>query len=81
MSDAHKTSLADDYARLFRILDDAPPEGLSIDDIQRVTTATGETWSYRTINTLLCGLGTRITHEKSRIRNVNATRYKLRRAS
>ena len=48
MSDAHKTSLADDYARLFRILDDAPPEGLSIDDIQRVTTATGETWSDQT---------------------------------
>ena len=80
MTENSKPTLADDYARLLGILADAPSEGLSIEDIQRVTNS-GETWSFRTINSLLCGLGSQITHEKSRIKNVKATRYKLKRPS
>ena len=79
MKEEGKTTLADDYARLLGILADAPPEGLSIEDIQHVTNS-GETWSFRTINSLLCGLGSRISHEKTRIKNVKATRYKLKRS-
>lgn len=69
----------DDLERMLRILADAPAGGISIEEIQKVTAATGETWSFRTINGLLCDLMSQVAHEKIRTRTGKVTKYSLKR--
>lgn len=79
MSTGSKPDHQDDLIRLIRILADGPMAGLSIEMIQGMTTATGETWSFRTINSLLCDLGnSRVKHEKIRTKSGKVTMYQLR---
>lgn len=71
-------SLRDDYSRLIMILAAAPHGGISLDEIQQAT-ITGEKWSLRTINDLLCGLGNNmVAHEKIRTKSGKVTKYSLR---
>lgn len=79
MSTTEKPTRQDDFARLLRILHDAPPSGLSIAEIQVITAETGEKWSLWVVNDLLCGLGnTRVMHTKIRTRTGKVTKYALR---
>ena len=79
MSDSEKPTRQDDMITLIRILSDAPTGGLSIAEIQEKTKALCDTWSYRTINDLLCGLGSsKIQHEKVRTKTGKVTKYQLR---
>ena len=80
MTDTVRHCPADDYARLMLILANGPTEGLGIEEIQALT-KTGETWSFRTINTLLCEIRPRIEHEKLYVRGKGkVTKYRLRSA-
>lgn len=82
MSQPETPTRQDDCVRLLRILADAPAGGLSMEEIQHITTRTGETWSYRTINMVLCDIRPQITHEKVRERGRGkVTKYALRRPS
>lgn len=77
-----KPTLADDCARIIRLLADAPIEGLSLDEIQIRTGNDGhERWSLRTINSVLCSLGNQVTHSKLRTRNGKVTKYQLRKGN
>jgi hypothetical protein len=71
-------TLQDDCTRLVRILSDAPPEGMSYEEIQTVCVATGEPWSFRTITNTLVALGRQVKSEKNRPSGKRkATRFKL----
>ncbi len=78
MSDTTKPTRQDDLLTLIRILAEAPMGGRSIAEIQEATTARGDTWSFRTINDLLCGLVDRVKHEKVRVKSGKVTKYQLR---
>ena len=67
-----------DIATLTKILEASPAGGMSIDDIQIAVGRIGESWTYRTINNLLCDLGNRIKHEKVRLKSGKITKYQLR---
>lgn len=70
---------ADQIERMVRILSDAPVEGLSLDDIQDATIASGERLSLREINLLLCDMGGKVGHEKTRVKGVGkVTRFFLK---
>lgn len=77
MSGTDKPTRADDFSRLMGILRDAPPCGLSMEEIQKTTEA-GEKWSYRTINDLLVGLGSRVKCEKIRTKQGKVAKYTMR---
>jgi hypothetical protein len=79
MSTAEKPTHADDCSRLLRILADAPVEGLSLDEIQAVTERTGEKWSLRTVNDVMCSIRAQVAHEKVRVRGQGkVTKYRLK---
>jgi hypothetical protein len=60
-------SPADDAALVLTILGDGPAEGLSLDEIRaEVGRRTGEAWSLRTANVVLCGLMSQVKHHKVR---------------
>lgn len=75
MSSPSQPTRADDCERVLRILSDAPSGGLSLDEIQAVTVATGEKWSLRTVNAVLCDLGNQVGHEKTRIKSGKVTKF------
>ena len=80
MSSGAEPTRQDDCMRMRRILADAPAGGLSLSEIQAVTTQTGETWSLRTINDVLCDIRSQVTHEKVRERGQGkVTKYHLKR--
>jgi hypothetical protein len=66
-----------DKDRMLVILANAPVGGLSLDEIQKATEV-GEKWSLRTINTVLCDLGTRVSFTKIRVRHNKVTKYQIR---
>jgi hypothetical protein len=71
---------ADDCERMLRILIEAPPEGLSLDEIQAVTEQQGEKLSLRTINIILVDLMGQIRSEKVRgRRGQKVTKFNLKR--
>lgn len=80
MSNAEKPTLEEDLIRLIDILaSDFGKGGLSIEEIQQITIRTGEAWSLRTINALLCDLGNcRVKHEKVKAPRGKVTKYTLR---
>jgi hypothetical protein len=67
-------NLADDCELMVRVLEDAPPQGLSFDEILPKTPS----WTFHKINAVLCALGSKVTHEKQRDRNRKVTRYRLK---
>jgi hypothetical protein len=80
MTTASKSTRQDDCLRMLEILASAPAGGLSIAEIQVVTTRTGETWSFRTINDVLCDIRSQVTHEKVRVHGQGkVTKYQLKR--
>lgn len=73
-----KPTIADDCARLAKILADAPKEGMSYVEIQAECLRTGESWSFRTITETLCALGRKIKSEKNKPQGKpRATRFRL----
>lgn len=69
-----KATLADDCTTVLRLLADAPPEGLSQDEI---AAATG--WSLRTVNGVLCDLIGKVKGEKVHAgRGGRVTKYTLK---
>ena len=79
MFSAEKPTHADDCMRLLRILADAPLGGLSLDQIQAATKSTGETWSLRTINDVLCAVRAQVVFGKVYVRGIGrVTKYELK---
>jgi hypothetical protein len=80
MNDTNALAHGKNCERLLLILADAPKGGLSMDAIQQITARTGEKWSLRTINDLLCSVAPQVAHAKVRegIRG-KITKYWLRR--
>lgn len=80
MSGTEIPTREDDLSRLTDILAEVLPGGLSIEQIQQATNS-GESWSFRTINSLLCELGnSRVSHEKVKSPRGKVTIYTLRSA-
>jgi hypothetical protein len=83
MSTTEQPTREDDLIRLIGIL--AEPRykgGLSLEEIQSAIARTGEEWSLRTINALLCELGSsRVRHEKVKAPRGKVTKYTLRSAT
>lgn len=74
-----KPTHQDDCERMLRILSDAPIDGLSLDEIQAVTSRTGETWSITTINDVLCSIMGQIVNQKIRVKGgKKITKYMLK---
>lgn len=67
-----------DLLTLVKILEAAPVGGLSIEDISVEVAKRKDSWTYRTINDLLCGLGGKVQHEKIRLKSGKVTKYQLR---
>jgi hypothetical protein len=79
MTGTNSSTHADDCERMLRILSDAPSGGLSIEAIHAITEKhPGDRWSFRTINTILLGLGSQVAHAKVRERHSKVTKYFLR---
>jgi hypothetical protein len=74
-------TLADDCVRMVRILEDAPLEGYSLDEIRSKTLGTADPWSLHTVNAILCELRMRqgaVSCEKVRRKTGKVTLYKLK---
>lgn len=70
---------ADQIERIVRILSDAPAEGVSLDQIQDATEREGDRLTLREINMLICDLGNKVGHEKTRIKGIGkVTKFFLR---
>lgn len=78
MSETPTPAHEDDLIRLIKILTDAPVGGLSLEEVQDATTRTGEHWSLRTINDLMCELRPKVKCEKVKVGSKKVTRYTLR---
>lgn len=76
-----RQSYADDCERILRILMDAPPGGLSLDEIIAVTSKSDDPWSSRTVNSLLCDLSPQVACVKARVRNRKVSKYELKNRS
>lgn len=73
---------ADDCERILRILMDAPPGGLSMEEILLATSQKGgEPWSFRTINGLLSDLSSQVEHAKVRVKSKNVIKYSIKNRS
>jgi hypothetical protein len=61
MSTSPKPTCADDCEIVLRLIADAPPDGLSMDEIQVATT-----WSRHYVNSILCDLASRVRNTSVR---------------
>lgn len=70
----------DDLERMLLLLSDAPEPGFTREEIYERLKATGETWSYRTIEDSLCDLGTQVKFVKVRVKGgKKVTKFSIRR--
>ena len=78
MSDPEIPDRESDLRTLRVILAGAPEDGFSIAEIAVEITKRNDSWTYRTINALLCELGHAIRHEKIKSNRGKVTTYRLR---